>query len=79
MIFIELFTHKGALSTEQRHLLSKRLIEVLSEESAPAEVIEAVPLVTTPFKGLATATPPKSETKRKVAIWCVSRVVACMA
>jgi YHS domain-containing protein len=41
MIFIELFTHKGALSTEQRHLLSKRLIEVLSEESAPAEVIEA--------------------------------------
>jgi len=41
MIFIEVFAPKGALSTEQRHHLGKRLIEVISEESAPTEVIEA--------------------------------------
>jgi YHS domain-containing protein len=40
MMFIELFAPKGALSMEQRRQLSKRLIEVMSEESAPAAVIE---------------------------------------
>ncbi|MEO7912180.1 MAG: YHS domain protein, partial [Roseiflexaceae bacterium] len=41
MLFIELFIPQGALSTEQRHHLGKRLIEVMSEENAPAAVIEA--------------------------------------
>jgi YHS domain-containing protein/phenylpyruvate tautomerase PptA (4-oxalocrotonate tautomerase family) len=41
MMLIELFAPKGALSKEQRRDLGERLIEVMSEESAPAEVIEA--------------------------------------
>jgi len=41
MLFIELFAPKGALSTEQRHQISQRFIEVMSDESAPAAVIEA--------------------------------------
>ena len=41
MLFIEVFAPKGALSKQQRHHLGKRLIEVMSEESAPAAVIEA--------------------------------------
>jgi YHS domain-containing protein len=41
MMFIELFAPKGALSEEQRRRLGEQLIEVMSEESAPAAVIEA--------------------------------------
>jgi YHS domain-containing protein len=41
MLLIELFVPNGALSTEQRHDLGKRLIEAISEESAPATIIEA--------------------------------------
>jgi YHS domain-containing protein len=41
MMFIELFAPKGAFSEEQRRQLGARLIEVMSEESAPAPVIEA--------------------------------------
>jgi YHS domain-containing protein len=41
LLLIELFVPNGALSTEQRHDLGKRLIEVMSEESAPTTIIEA--------------------------------------
>src|SRR5262245_28825510 len=41
MMFIELFAPKGSLSKEQRRQIGERLIEVMSDESAPAEVIEA--------------------------------------
>jgi YHS domain-containing protein len=41
MLFIELFVPNSVLSMEQRHDLGKRLIEVMSEESAPAAIIEA--------------------------------------
>jgi hypothetical protein len=41
MMFIELFVSKGTFSKEQRRQIGERLIEVMSEESAPAAVIEA--------------------------------------
>ena len=41
MMFIELFAPEGALSEDQRRHLGERLIDVMSEEIAPAEVIEA--------------------------------------
>ena len=41
MMYIELFARKGTLSEEQRRQIGERLIEVISEESAPAVVIEA--------------------------------------
>ena len=41
MMFIELFARKGTFSEEQRRQIGERLIEVMSDESAPAVVIEA--------------------------------------
>jgi hypothetical protein len=41
MLFIELFAPKGVLSKEQCRHLGTRLIEMMSDESAPAEVIAA--------------------------------------
>lgn len=41
MMFIEVFVSKGTLSPEQRRQLGRQLIEIMSEESAPAEVIDA--------------------------------------
>lgn len=41
MMFVELFVPKDALSTEERRRISERLMQTMSEESAPAAVIEA--------------------------------------